>query len=178
MSRVGKTSLSVADDVKVDVQGLKVTVTGKKGSLCFQMHEGLEIVRDGNKLSVVPVNDNVDKIKKFWGLTTRSIANMIKGVTHGFTRELEIFGVGYRAAVKGNMLSLFLGYSHEIKYLLPEGVEVVCPKPTEIVISGYDNQKVGQVASLIISLRKPEPYKGKGIRIKNQAIIRKEGKKK
>lgn len=178
MSRVGKATLSLNNDVKLDVEGSVVKVSGKKGTLTFKMHEGLKIVREGDKINVLPIGNDVDKIKNFWGLATRSIANMIKGVTEGFTTELEIFGVGYKAAVKDGMLSLFLGKSHEIKYLIPKDINIVCPKPTEITISGHDKQKVGQVAALIISLRKTEPYKGKGIRVKGQHVIRKEGKKK
>jgi large subunit ribosomal protein L6 len=177
MSRVGKLPIPLPAGTQVNIEGSNINVSGKLGELKLVYRNEVTITQSDEKIFVKPINDS--KIaRSMWGLTRSLIFNMVKGVTEGFQARLEVNGVGYRCAVDGRILTMFLGYSHEIKYLIPESIEIKCEKPTLLVISGADKQKVGQVAALIRSLRKPEPYKGKGIKHENEKIIRKEGKKK
>ena len=152
-------------------------VKGKKGELKNSFPESVKIVKEDNKILVSPIN-NTKSSKGSWGLVRTMINNMVLGVEEGFTKSLVVNGVGYRAAVGEGILTLQLGYSHDIKLAIPNDLEVKCIKPTEISISGIDKQKVGQFASEIRALRKPEPYKGKGVRYSDEIIRRKEGKKK
>ncbi|KKB96432.1 50S ribosomal protein L6 [Candidatus Arcanobacter lacustris] len=177
MSRVGKLPIPLPTGTKVNITENNINVQGKLGELKLDYRNEVTVTQSDEKIFVKPANDS--KIARaMWGLTRSLIFNMVKGVTEGFQARLEVNGVGYRCAVDGRILTMFLGYSHEIKYLIPESIEIKCEKPTLLVISGADKQKVGQVAALIRSLRKPEPYKGKGIKHEGEKIIRKEGKKK
>ena len=177
MSRIGKNPVEVPDGVEVLVSGQQVTVKGKLGELKATLAPEVEVTRDADKIWVKPCNQDI-RSRSMWGLGRTLVDNMVAGVSKGFSRKLEIVGVGYRAAVDGNVLTLQLGYSHEIKVMIPDGIKVICEKPTEIEISGANKQQVGQIAADIRSLRKPEPYKGKGIKYEGEYIFRKEGKKK
>lgn len=177
MSRVGSMPVDIPDGVNVDLQGRVMTAKGKLGELSLTFVDDVEPSLEDNQLWVKPANDSMTA-RKMWG-TYRSLAsNVVVGVSEGFTRELEINGVGYRAAVQGKDLVLQLGFSHEVKFPIPEGVKIDCPTQTEITISGADKQEVGSVASKIRSFRPPEPFKGKGVKYKEEQIVRKEGKKK
>lgn len=177
MSRIGKLPIAVPSSVKVELQGQKISVKGSKGELQNILHSDVEVTFTDGKIWVKPANDTA-QARSMWGMTRSVVRNMVTGVSEGFTVKLEINGVGYRAAVDKGYLTLFLGFSHEIKYSVPAGVTIVAEKPTLIAISGYDRQKVGQVAAEIRALRKPEPYKGKGVKYENEKIRLKEGKKK
>jgi large subunit ribosomal protein L6 len=177
MSRAGKQPVQVANNVKVNLNNLTLEVTGPKGTLKREFVKEVSVEYKDNQITVTPIDDSI-KAKAMWGLTQRLISLMVKGVSEGFTKELEIEGVGFKAAINNGLLNMSLGFSHEILYAVPAGITVVCEKPTLISISGHDKQLVGQVAAEIRSLRKPEPYKGKGIRYKGEKIRRKEGKKK
>lgn len=177
MSRIGKLPVSLPSGVKVNIAGQEIEVTGALGKLVASFEKEVSIVLDGAAVVVRPVNDTT-RARAMWGLARSIINNMVKGVSEGFVVRLEINGVGYRSSVDGGILTLFLGYSHEIKYAIPAGVEIKCEKPTLLVISGADKQKVGQVAAEIRALRPPEPYKGKGIKYEQEKIRRKQGKKK
>ncbi len=177
MSRIGKKPVPVPSGVTVTLEPGSITVKGPKGELEAALVDLVTVTQEGDEIVVKPVNDS-KPARSAWGMTRTIIANMITGVTEGFTKKLEIVGVGYRAAKQGNDIKLNLGYSHDVVYKVPEGISVDIPKPTEIVISGIDKQKVGQVAAEIREWRKPEPYKGKGIRYAGEYIFRKEGKKK
>lgn len=177
MSRVGKYPVPVPSGVTVDLKQDKITVKGKKGELSTRLLGNVKVTFENNQIAVAPV-DETKFARAMWGTTRANIQNLIKGVTEGFTKELELLGVGYKVQQKGKLLVLFLGYSHEIYYMLPEGVEAKCEKPTSITLTGADKQAVGQVAAQIRSLRKPEPYKGKGVRYTTEFVRRKEGKKK
>lgn len=179
MSRIGKQPIVVTDDVSVELTKSQINVSGKLGKLSLQLTDQVtvEFVKSENKILVTPKGEN-KKSRSMWGLSRTLINNMIIGVSKGFNRILEINGVGYKAAVNGNILTLFLGYSHDIKYIIPQGIEIKCPKPTQIEIFGFDKQHVGEVAALLRSLRKPEPYKGKGVKYSDETIVRKVGKKK
>jgi len=177
MSRIGKLPVALPSGVKVDIVGQEVQVVGALGKLSASFEKEVSIVLEGAAVLVRPVNDTT-RARAMWGLARSIINNMVKGVSEGFIVRLEINGVGYRSAVDGKILTLFLGYSHEIKYAIPTGVDIKCEKPTLLVISGADKQKVGQVAAEIRSLRPPEPYKGKGIKYEQEKIRRKQGKKK
>lgn len=176
MSRAGKYPISVKG-VQVAIAGQKVTVSGAKGELSFEVPEVVEVKHANDEIAFAPRNAE-SKTRALWGTSRRVVGNMVKGVTEGFKVEMELFGTGYRAAAQGNLLNLFLGYSHEIKFALPAGVQVATPTQTEIIITGADKQLVGQVAAEIRELRKPEPYKGKGVKRKGEYVRRKEGKKK
>jgi len=177
MSRIGKKPVAVPKDVTVAVDGQTVKVKGPKGELQTQFHELVELASGDGQVTVKPRDDS--KVARAqWGLSRTLIANMIAGVTKGFSKTLEITGVGYRAAVQGSKLQLNLGYSHDVVYPVPPGIKVETPKPTEIVVSGIDKQRVGQTAAEIRAWRGPEPYKGKGVRYQGEFIFRKEGKKK
>ena len=177
MSRVGKHPVAIPGGVEVAVDGHHVTVKGKLGQLAATLTADVDIRVEGGEVVVRPRDDSI-RARSMWGTSRSLISNMVVGVSAGFERVLDIVGVGYRAAVDGGVLVLQLGYSHEIRYPVPEGITIACPKPTQITISGADRQRVGQVAAEIRAFRKPEPYKGKGIRYANEWVRRKEGKKK
>lgn len=177
MSRVGKNPVVLPQGVSCQLNGMNITVKGKNGELSAVISDGVHVTHEDDKITVRPADDS-KQARMLWGTWRKRIQNMVTGVTDGFTVNLEINGVGYRAAVEGNTVKLQLGYSHDIMYPLPEGVKAHCEKPTLIAISGNDRQKVGQVAAEIRSYRKPEPYKGKGVKYSTETIFRKEGKKK
>lgn len=178
MSRVGKAPVAIPSGVTVNVNGLDIAVKGKNGELKQKLSPDVTVeVKDGNVI-ILPIDKDSQRARAMWGTYRNVIRNMVEGVSAGFTTKLEINGVGYRAAVDKNYLTIALGFSHEIKYAIPAGIEIKCEKPTSIAISGADKRMVGQVASEIRALRKPEPYKGKGVRYENEYVRRKEGKKK
>jgi large subunit ribosomal protein L6 len=177
MSRVGKKPVTIPSGVTANVQGQTVSVKGPKGTLSLVVDENVAVVMDKGSIKVDPRNQT-KRARALWGTSRSLIDNMVTGVTQGFEKKLEITGVGYRAAVQGKNLQLALGYSHDVVYPIPEGISVVTPKPTEIVVSGIDLRKVGQVAAEIREYRSPEPYKGKGVKYSDEFIFRKEGKKK
>ena len=174
MSRIGKQPVVVPEKVNVTLDGRNIVVKGPKGELDFAHHEGVTVVQEGSEIKVAPV-DSSNKNRALWGLTRTLIYNMVTGVTDGFTKSLIFNGVGYKAAVSGNKLTLNLGYSHPIVYELPQGVEAKVDK-TNIHLSGISKELVGFAAAKIRSFREPEPYKGKGIRYSDEVIIRKAGK--
>jgi large subunit ribosomal protein L6 len=177
MSRIGKNPVAVPAGVTVDIAGQQVTAKGKLGESIIVFSNEVEIGREADKVWIKPRSDS-QRSRTMWGTARSLIQNMVVGVSQGFTINLEIVGVGYRAAVEGKTLVLQLGYSHEVRYPIPEGIAIRCDRPTVIAVSGADRQRVGQVAAEIRGYRKPEPYKGKGIRYANEYILRKEGKKK
>jgi len=177
MSRIGKKPVAVPQGVTASVDGQTVTAKGPKGELKFVVNEEV-IVKMGEDGVKVDPRDQTKDARSKWGMSRTSIVNIMTGVSDGFTRSLEINGVGYRAAMQGKNLQLSLGFSHEVVYEVPEGITVATPKPTEITVTGIDKQKVGQVCAEIRSYRKPEPYKGKGVNYAEEKIFRKEGKKK
>ncbi|MFN7225113.1 MAG: 50S ribosomal protein L6 [Paracoccaceae bacterium] len=177
MSRIGKKPVSMVKGVSASVSGQTVEVKGPKGTRSFTATDDVTITIDGDEIKVTPRGTS-KRARQQWGMARSMVENLVTGVTSGFKKELEIQGVGYRAAVAGNVLKLSLGYSHEVNFAVPDGVTVTSPKQTEIVVEGIDQQLVGQVAANIREWRKPEPYKGKGIRYKDEYIFRKEGKKK
>jgi large subunit ribosomal protein L6 len=177
MSRIGKKPVSLPSGVTAQVNGQEVKVKGPKGELKHVLADAMVAKLDKDGIEVAMREDSKEA-RAMWGMSRTMVANLIAGVTEGFTRRLEITGVGYRAAVQGQNLQLQLGYSHDIAFPIPQGIQVACPKPTEIVVTGIDKQKVGQVAAEIRRFRPPEPYKGKGIRYAGEFILRKEGKKK
>ena len=177
MSRIGKKPIPVPKGVTVNVSGQTVSAKGPKGELKFVVNDLCTVALEDNQVSVKPV-DNSKPARSLWGMSRTQIANMMEGVANEFSKTLELVGVGYRAQMKGSALSLALGYSHDIDYPAPEGVKIATPKPTEIVLTGVDRQKVGQAAAEIRSFRPPEPYKGKGVKYAGEFIFRKEGKKK
>jgi large subunit ribosomal protein L6 len=177
MSRIGKKAIAVRAGITANVEGQTVKVKGPKGALQVVLHDDVAVRLDGGEIKVDPRADT-KRARAQWGTSRTLIANLIAGVTKGFEQRLEINGVGYRASVQGKNLQLALGYSHDIVYPIPEGIAIATPRPVEIVISGIDRQKVGQVAAEIREYRPPEPYKGKGIKYAAERIFRKEGKKK
>ena len=177
MSRIGKKPVPVPSGITANVEGQTVKVKGPKGALSFVVPDDVAVKLDGGQIQVDPRNET-KRARSQWGTSRTLIANLIAGVTKGFEQRLEINGVGYRAAVQGKNLQLALGYSHDVIYPIPEGITIATPRPVEIVISGSDRQKVGQVAAEIREYRPPEPYKGKGIKYSDERIFRKEGKKK
>jgi large subunit ribosomal protein L6 len=177
MSRIGKKPVELPAGVSASVSGQTVEVKGPKGTKHFNATDDVTITVDGNLVKIAPRGTS-KRARQQWGMSRSMVANLVTGVTSGFKKELEITGVGYRAAMAGNTLKLSLGYSHEVNFEVPNGVTVTCPKQTEIVVEGDDAQLVGQVAANIREWRKPEPYKGKGIKYKGEYIFRKEGKKK
>jgi large subunit ribosomal protein L6 len=177
MSRVGKNPVEVPSGVEVAINGRVVTAKGSQGQLAFEATREVTVTLDNGKIVVTPA-DNSKRARSMWGTARSRIQSMVSGVAEGFTKNLEINGVGYRAAVQGQSLVLQLGFSHEINHSIPEGIEIKCERPTLIAISGADKQQVGQVAAEIRSYRPPEPYKGKGIKYSDEIILRKEGKKK
>ncbi|MBI2720201.1 MAG: 50S ribosomal protein L6 [Rhizobiales bacterium] len=177
MSRIGKKAVPVPAGVTVNLAGANLSVKGPKGELKLAFVEHVTATMDKAGIKVDP-RDQSKLARSCWGMSRTMVANMIKGVTTGYSKTLEINGVGYRAAVQGKALQLNLGYSHDVNYPIPAGIEIKTPKPTEIVISGIDKQQVGQVAAEIREFRGPEPYKGKGVKYAGEYIFRKEGKKK
>ncbi len=178
MSRIGKHPVPVPGDVTVAIQGQKVSAKGKLGELAAVLPPEVSVVLEDGKVTVAPRDKEEKRARAMWGLSRSLVQNVVTGVATGFEKRLEINGVGYRASVQGKNLQLLLGYSHDVFYPIPEGIQIACPRPTEIVVSGIDKQKVGQVAAEIRAFRPPEPYKGKGVKYAGEFIFRKEGKKK
>jgi len=177
MSRVGNNPVEVPSGVELAINGRLVTAKGKLGQLSYEMTDTVSAVVEDGRVVVKPV-DQSKTAQSMWGTARARIQNMVSGVAEGFSKQLDIIGVGYRASVQGQTLVLQLGYSHDINFPIPEGISIKCEKPTSIAISGADKQRVGQVAAEIRGFRKPEPYKGKGIKYADEIILRKEGKKK
>ena len=177
MSRIGKNPVEIPDGVNVAIAGTEVSVKGKLGELSQKMTDDVVITQEGNLVWVKPRNESL-KARKMWGTARSVISNLVTGVSEGFTRNLEINGVGYRAQVQGNELILQLGFSHDVHYPIPDGITIQCSDPTHISISGANKQRVGQIAAEIRGFRPPEPYKGKGVKYADEYILRKEGKKK
>ena len=177
MSRIGKKAVPVPTGVTVSVTGQTVAVKGPKGELKEVLNAQVLVKMQEDGVKVDPINQT-KLARSSWGMSRTLVANMVKGVTDGYSKSLEINGVGYRAALDGKVLKLNLGYSHDVNYPVPEGIDIKTPKPTEIVITGINKQRVGQVAAEIRDWRGPEPYKGKGIKYAGETIFRKEGKKK
>jgi large subunit ribosomal protein L6 len=177
MSRIGKKPVPVPSGVTANVEGQTVKMKGPKGALSFLVPDEVSVKLEDGKVQVDPRNET-KRARSMWGTSRTMVANLVTGVTKGFERKLEITGVGYRAAVQGKNLQLALGYSHDVVFPIPEGIQIATPKPTEITITGIDSQKVGQVAAEIRGFRPPEPYKGKGVKYAGEYIFRKEGKKK
>ena len=177
MSRVGKYPVTVPAGVHVALQGRTVVAKGKNGELKLDLTEFVDVTVEGNLVSVAPRGAD-RKARTMWGTTRSLINSLVTGVSTGFSKSMEINGTGYRAAVQGSDLVLNLGYSHEIRYPVPQGIKITCEKPTAIRVEGADKRQVGQVAAEIRGYRGPEPYKGKGVKYVNEQILRKEGKKK
>jgi large subunit ribosomal protein L6 len=177
MSRIGKKPVAVPAGVTAAVDGRTVKVKGAKGELSFLAPDDVNVSLDNGQISVVPRDDS-KRARAMWGMSRSQVANLVEGVTKGYEKKLDITGVGYKAAVAGKVLKLSLGYSHDIDYDIPAGIAIATPKPTEIVVTGIDKQKVGQTAAEIREFRGPEPYQGKGVRYSGEFIFRKEGKKK
>ncbi|MBT8472602.1 MAG: 50S ribosomal protein L6 [Marinicaulis sp.] len=177
MSRIGKKAIPVPSGVTVNIDGQAVKAKGPRGELEFVVNDLCKVALENDEITVSPV-DNSKPARSMWGMSRTRIANLVDGVTTEFSKSLELVGVGYRAQMKGSSLNLALGYSHDINYEPKEGVKIATPKPTEIVITGIDKQKVGQAAAEIRAFRPPEPYKGKGVKYADEYIFRKEGKKK
>ena len=177
MSRIGKKPVDLPSGVTAAVSGQTVEVTGPKGTQTFKATDDVTITVEDNAISVTPRGKSKRALQQ-WGMSRTVVSNLVHGVQNTFKKELEIRGVGYRAQLQGKSLRLNLGLSHDVDFPIPEGITVTCPKPTEIIIEGHDIQQVGQVAANIRDWRRPEPYKGKGIRYKDEFVFQKEGKKK
>jgi large subunit ribosomal protein L6 len=177
MSRVGKHPIDIPGGVNVTISGQRLTAKGGKGQMEATVMDEVEVTQEGSRVWVRPRDDS-NRARAMWGTARTVVANLIRGVDTGFTRNLEITGVGYRAQMQGSDLVLQLGYSHEIRYRAPEGVKIDCPDMTHINVHGASRQRVGQVAAEIRAYRRAEPYKGKGIRYDDEVVLRKEGKKK
>ena len=177
MSRIGSKAVQIPDGVTASVEGQSVSVKGPKGELSVTLVDDVTAAMSEDGIKVGP-RSATRRAHSLWGLSRSLVSNIVVGVTEGFTRKLEINGVGYRAQMQGSKLQLALGLSHDVVYPVPEGIKIECPTQTEIIVSGIDKQKVGQVAAEIRSYRPPEPYKGKGIKYQGEYIFRKEGKKK
>jgi large subunit ribosomal protein L6 len=177
MSRIGKKPVAIPTGVTAAVEGQTVKMKGPKGALALVLPDDVTVKMDNGAIKVDPRSETL-RARAMWGTSRTLVANLVTGVTKGFEDKLEITGVGYRASVQGKNLQIALGYSHDVIYPIPEGIAIVTPKPTEILITGMDKQKVGQVAAEIRGFRPPEPYKGKGVRYSGEYIFRKEGKKK
>ena len=177
MSRIGKKSVPIPSGVTANVEGQTVKVKGPKGTLQVVLPDEVTVKMEGGGVKVDPRNET-KRARSMWGTSRTLVNNLVTGVTKGYERKLEITGVGYRAALQGKNLQLALGFSHDVIYPVPEGIAIATPKPTEILVSGIDKQKVGQVAAEIRAFRPPEPYKGKGVKYADEYIFRKEGKKK
>jgi len=177
MSRIGKKPVSLVKGVSATLNGQTIEVKGPKGTRSFTATDDVTLTIDGDAVTVAP-RGNSKRARAMWGMTRSQVQNLVTGVSEGFKKELEIQGVGFRAAMQGKNLQLALGFSHDVIFEVPNGITVSAPKPTEIVVEGIDQQEVGQVAANIRGWRPPEPYKGKGVRYKGEYIFRKEGKKK
>ena len=177
MSRIGKKPVAIPAGVQASINGGIIEVKGPKGTLSMPLADDISYAIEANEIRVSPANET-KRARAFWGMQRTLVSNLVVGVSDGFTKVLEITGVGYRASVQGKTLKLQLGYSHDVNYDIPEGITIKTPDPTTVEISGSDRQKVGQVAAEIRRWRKPEPYKGKGIKYAGEYIFRKEGKKK
>jgi large subunit ribosomal protein L6 len=177
MSRIGKKTVAIPSGVTVTLEGQKVSVKGPKGELSWTVVDEIEVVRGDDGLSLTPRSDTT-RARAMWGLSRTLVANMVQGVTEGYEKTLELVGVGYRAAMKGQALSMQLGFSHEVDIPAPDGITFATPRQTAITISGVDKQLVGETAARIRKIRPPEPYKGKGVRYAGEKVRRKEGKKK
>ena len=177
MSRIGKYPVTVPSGVQMALQGRTIVAKGKNGELKLALTDEVDVTIDGGQVAVAPRGED-RRARTMWGTTRSLIQSMVTGVSTGFVKSMEINGTGYRAAVQGKDLVLALGYSHEIRYAIPEGIKITCEKPTSIKVEGADKRQVGQVAAEIRAYRGPEPYKGKGVRYSNEVILRKEGMKK
>lgn len=177
MSRIGKKAIEIPSGVTVELDGQHVSVKGPKGEMALTLVDEVEARREEDTISVVPRGDD-KKSRSMWGMQRSRVANLVEGVSQGFTKKLEISGVGYRALLKGQTLQLQLGLSHDVNFPIPEGIDIQVPDPTTVIVHGADKQQVGQVAAKIREYRKPEPYKGKGVKYEGEYIFRKEGKKK
>lgn len=174
MSRVAKAPVALPAGIELTVEGAQVVVKGPRGTLSLQLHPGVSLVRDANQITVKPANDSDLPMA---GTFRSLINNLVLGVTTGFEKKLTLVGVGYRAQVQGDNLTLALGYSHPVEYTAPTGITIEAPSQTELVVKGCDKQRVGQVAAEIRAFRPPEPYKGKGVRYSDEKVVRKEAKK-
>jgi large subunit ribosomal protein L6 len=177
MSRIGKKIIDIPEGVNVTINDSEILTAGPKGELSCENFSGTIVAQENNQITIVPVDESQASIQ-YWGIQRSLLNNNIIGVTEGYKKTLEINGVGYKAQMKGSNIQLSLGFSHDINYETPEGIKIETASPTEIIISGIDKQKVGQVAAELRSYRPPEPYKGKGVKYKDEFIFRKEGKKK
>ncbi|MDM7458439.1 MAG: 50S ribosomal protein L6 [Paracoccus sp. (in: a-proteobacteria)] len=177
MSRIGKKPVELPKGVTAEIKGQTIEVKGPKGTRSFTATDDVDLSLEEGSVLVKPRGTS-KRARQQWGMTRSMVENLATGVSTGFKKELEIQGVGYRATMQGNVLKLALGYSHDVNFEVPQGVTITSPKQTEIVVEGIDQQLVGQVAANIREWRKPEPYKGKGIRYKSEFVFRKEGKKK
>lgn len=177
MSRIGKKPVTVPSGVTLTLSGQTVSVKGPKGELSFVLPDAVTAEHKDNELTITAV-EGVKNASAMWGMSRTMVSNLIEGVTEGFKKQLELRGVGYRAQMKGNDLSMQLGYSHDVDYTPPAGITIEAPKPTVVIVSGIDKQQVGQAAAEIRAFRKPEPYKGKGVRYAGEYVRQKEGKKK
>lgn len=177
MSRIGKKPIAVPQGIEANLNGKDLTVKGPKGTLSMTFVNDVDVkIADGN-ISISPIGET-KRARSMWGMQRTLAANLIEGVVNGYSKTLLLVGVGYRAALQGKQVKLQLGFSHDVMYQIPEGIDVKCPDQTTIIISGIDKQKVGQTAAEIREWRKPEPYKGKGVKYADEYIFRKEGKKK
>ena len=177
MSRIGKKAVPIPSGVTANIEGQIVKIKGPKGAMQVVLPDDVTVTMDNGEVKVDPRNET-KRARAMWGTSRTLVSNIVIGVTKGFEKKLEITGVGYRAALQGKNLQIALGYSHDVIYPIPEGITIVAPKPTEIVVTGIDKQKVGQVAAEIRGFRPPEPYKGKGVKYAGEYVFRKEGKKK
>jgi large subunit ribosomal protein L6 len=177
MSRIGKKAVAIPNGVTASVEGQTVKMKGPKGALEFVLPKEVAAKMDKAGIQIDP-RDETKRARSMWGTSRTLVANLVTGVTKGFEKKLEITGVGYRASVQGKNLQIALGYSHDVVFPIPAGIAIATPKPTEVVVTGIDRQKVGQVAAEIRGFRPPEPYKGKGVKYAGEYIFRKEGKKK
>jgi len=177
MSRIGRKTISVPAGVTISIDGQQISAKGPKGELAAILVDQVEVSQTDEGIKIDP-RGNGKQERSMWGMSRTVVNNLVTGVNEGFTKKLAINGVGYRAQMQGRTLKLNLGFSHDVEYAVPEGVDVACPVLTEIIVSGIDKQKVGQVAAEIRAYRPPEPYKGKGVKYSDEYIFRKEGKKK
>jgi large subunit ribosomal protein L6 len=177
MSRIGNKAVAIPSGVTANAEGQTVKIKGPKGAMQVVLHDDVTVTMDKATVKLEPRSES-KHARSMWGTSRTLVANLVAGVTKGFEERLEITGVGFRAAVQGKSLNLQLGFSHDVNFPIPEGITIAAPKPTEIVVTGMDKQKVGQVAAEIRGFRPPEPYKGKGVKYAGEYIFRKEGKKK
>jgi large subunit ribosomal protein L6 len=177
MSRIGKKPVPVPSGVEVTISGQTVSAKGSKGTLGVVLSDYVTVSQSDDGITVTPIN-KTQSARSFWGLSRTLVSNLVTGVSEGFSSKLELQGVGYRAQMQGNSLKMTLGFSHDVIFDIPEGINIETPSQTEVVVSGIDKQVVGQVAAKIRSYRPPEPYKGKGVRYAGEYVFRKEGKKK